>query len=231
MRTKQGILLGKGAWAESSRVREPRRTALPHGSQSHQVYVDGISFQVVFSQPSWLRVLPGGAHLVQPRWMPAKRILGGGRTCGVSFWPFPNFSSWWWLISSLFLTRISSPKTTHASGYYGAWTGWAVSVSVLPLIAWLCTIYFLSQVRPHYSSCSKRHIRSASSSLPSCIMNIAVPSRFLFSPFVIDFRITYNLLNMAWKTPGLAPNYSPGSFSVVLTVSHPQITFQLLASP
>ena len=30
--TKQEILLGKGTWVESSRVREPRRTALPHGS-------------------------------------------------------------------------------------------------------------------------------------------------------------------------------------------------------
>ena len=30
--TKQEILLGKGPQAESSRVTEPRRTALPHGS-------------------------------------------------------------------------------------------------------------------------------------------------------------------------------------------------------
>ena len=29
--TKQETLLGRGAQAESSRVREPRRTALPHG--------------------------------------------------------------------------------------------------------------------------------------------------------------------------------------------------------
>ena len=29
--TKQEILLGKGTQVESSRVREPRRTALPHG--------------------------------------------------------------------------------------------------------------------------------------------------------------------------------------------------------
>ena len=29
--TKQEILLGKGTWVESSRVREPRKTALPHG--------------------------------------------------------------------------------------------------------------------------------------------------------------------------------------------------------
>ena len=27
-------LIGKGRWVESSGVREPRRTALPHGSQS-----------------------------------------------------------------------------------------------------------------------------------------------------------------------------------------------------
>ena len=32
--TKQEILLGKGTWVESRRVRELRRTALPHGSQS-----------------------------------------------------------------------------------------------------------------------------------------------------------------------------------------------------
>ena len=33
MLTKQEILLGSGAWAESRRVREPRRTALSHGLQ------------------------------------------------------------------------------------------------------------------------------------------------------------------------------------------------------
>ena len=32
--TKQEILLGNGTRVESSRVREPRRTALPHGLQS-----------------------------------------------------------------------------------------------------------------------------------------------------------------------------------------------------
>ena len=32
--TKQEILLGEGTLVESRRVREPRRTALPHGSQS-----------------------------------------------------------------------------------------------------------------------------------------------------------------------------------------------------
>ena len=73
-------------------------------------YGDGIRFQAVFSQSFWLRVLPGGAHLVQPWWMSERRILGGGRTRGVSFWPFPNSSGWWWLVSSVFLTRTSCHK-------------------------------------------------------------------------------------------------------------------------
>ena len=38
MLTKQEILLGKGTWMESSRVREPRRTALPRGSQSRVLW-------------------------------------------------------------------------------------------------------------------------------------------------------------------------------------------------
>ena len=116
---------------ESSRL---RGTALPRGSQS-QFYSDGISFRVVFSQSFWLRVLPGGARLVQSRWMPMRRILGDGWTCGVSFRPFPNSSSWWWLTRPVFLTRTSCHKTTHANGYYGAWPGWVVSVSVLLLTA------------------------------------------------------------------------------------------------
>ena len=29
----------------------------------------------------------------------------------------------------------SRHETTHANGYYGAWPGWVVSISVLPLTA------------------------------------------------------------------------------------------------
>ena len=65
--------------------------------------------------------------------MLARGILGSGWTLGASFLLFPNSSGWWWLISSIFLIRISCHKTTHANGYYGAWPGWAVSISVLPL--------------------------------------------------------------------------------------------------
>ena len=97
-------------------------------------YGDGISFRVVFSQSFQFRVFPGGAHIAQPRWMLARGILGSGRTRSVSFRPFPNSSGWWWLISSIFLIRISCHKTTHANSYYGTWPGWAVSISVLPLM-------------------------------------------------------------------------------------------------
>ena len=65
--------------------------------------------------------------------MLARQILGSGQTRGVSFQPFPNSSSWWLLISSIFLIRISCHKTTHTNGYYGAWPGWVVSISALPL--------------------------------------------------------------------------------------------------
>ena len=50
MLTKQEILLGKGTQVESSRVREPRRTALLM-ARSLGFYGDGISFWVVFGQP------------------------------------------------------------------------------------------------------------------------------------------------------------------------------------
>ena len=48
-------------------------------------YGSGISFHVVFGQSSDSRVLPGGACIAQPRWIPARRILGCGQTHGISF--------------------------------------------------------------------------------------------------------------------------------------------------
>ena len=130
---------------------------LCHMACSLGFYSDGVSFRVVFSQSFWLRVLPCGTSLVQPRWMPERRILGGGRTCGVSFWPFLSSSGWWWLISSVFLTRTPFPKTTQLStnnsnGYYGAWPGWAVSVSVLPLTSLFSNIKGEVQARTIFFS-------------------------------------------------------------------------------
>ena len=133
MLTKQEILLGRapgwraGGWGNPGEL-------LCHVARSLGFGGDGISFWVVFGQSFLFRVFPGGAGIAQPRWMLLRGILGSGRTHGVSFWPFPNSSGWWWLISSAFLIRISCHKTTHANGYYGAWPGWAVSISVLPLI-------------------------------------------------------------------------------------------------
>ena len=106
---------------------------LCHMACSLRFYGDGISFQVVCSQSFWLRVLPGGTRLVQPRWMTERRILGDCQSCGVSFWPFLKSSSWWRLISSVFLSRTFCHKTIHTNGYYGAWPGWVVSINVLPL--------------------------------------------------------------------------------------------------
>ena len=42
MLTKQESLLRRSTWVESSRAREPRRTALPHGLQSQIFLVMGL---------------------------------------------------------------------------------------------------------------------------------------------------------------------------------------------
>ena len=63
----------------------------------------------------------------------ARRILGGGKTRDISFWPSLNSCDWWWLVSSRFLTRTSCHKIIHANGYYGAWLVWVVSARMFPL--------------------------------------------------------------------------------------------------
>ena len=82
---KQEILLRKGTQVESCRVREPRRTALWPAVSGFMVMelVSGLSLANHSDSESFLAV--HGARLVQPRWMPERSILGGGRTCGVSF--------------------------------------------------------------------------------------------------------------------------------------------------
>ena len=49
------------------------------------------SFPGCLGQSLWLRVLPGSVHITQPRWLPVRRILGGGRMCGISFLTFSEF--------------------------------------------------------------------------------------------------------------------------------------------
>ena len=68
----------------------------------------------------------------------SERDSGKWMDTGCLLSTLPELSHWWWLISSIFLIRISCHKTTHANGYYGAWPGWVVSISVLPLTLFLC---------------------------------------------------------------------------------------------
>ena len=124
--------IGKRQPGGEQQGRGAQENSSPTLSQS-PVLREGLSFPVVFSQSFWVGVLPGGARLVQPRWTPEGRILGGGWMSGVSFWPFLNSSGWWWLISSVLFIRTSCRKTAHAGGYCGAWPGWATSVNVLAL--------------------------------------------------------------------------------------------------
>ena len=127
-------------WQSKRRYWEgsPRRRAgrwgnpgelLCHVARSLRFYGDGISFRVVSGQSFWFRVLPDGARIARPRWMPVRRILGGGRTHGISFWPFPNSSGWWWLVSSVFFTRTSCCKITYVSAYHCVWPGRVVSIT------------------------------------------------------------------------------------------------------
>ena len=71
--------IGKGCPGGEQRVREPRRPALPHGLQSW-VRDNGVSawLSLILLGPClfWLRVLPGGKYISQPRCTPVQRILG-----------------------------------------------------------------------------------------------------------------------------------------------------------
>ena len=65
--------IGKGRPGGEQRGKGTRRTVLP----CSRFYSVGVSFLAVSGQSFWLRVLPGGMFITQPRWMPARRILGG----------------------------------------------------------------------------------------------------------------------------------------------------------
>ena len=62
------------------------------------------------------------------------RELGGtyGLASPLSLWPFLNYSSCRHFVISVFLTRTSFCKITHASGSSHAWPGLVVSVSGFP---------------------------------------------------------------------------------------------------
>ena len=89
---------------ERSRVREPKKTALPCGSQS-RFYGNQVSVWFLSGQLLWLRVIPGGMYSLSQDGFQQEGFWEVGRTCGLestlSFSlllfpsPFPNSSSWW----------------------------------------------------------------------------------------------------------------------------------------
>ena len=140
---RKRIVRGDTCW-QSKRFyweRAPGWRAVGKGTQENcsAAWLTVLGFMVMGLVSRWSlanhsnSVFPGGVRIAQPRWMLARGFLGSRRTGSVSSQPFPNSSGWWRLISSVFLIRISCHKTTHANGYYGAWPGWVVSISLLPL--------------------------------------------------------------------------------------------------
>ena len=141
--TQKWIVRGDTCWQSKRFYLEsvPGWRAVGKGTKENcsAVWLEVLGFMVMGLVSRWSfanhsnSVFPGCARIAQPRWMLARGILGSEWTDSVSSRPFPNSSGWWWLISSVFLIRISCHKTTHANGYYGAWPVWAISISGLPL--------------------------------------------------------------------------------------------------
>ena len=143
MLTVQEILLGRGTWAECRRVREPRRTALPHGSQSRvygEGFVSGFSLDGRSDSGFFLAV---HASLCQDRlqqegcWEVGGHMESPFDLC----WTLPVGGG------LLVLCPLLGPpvvKITHTNGYYGDWPGWAVSVSVFSLTVPLQANLFLT---------------------------------------------------------------------------------------
>ena len=132
-------LLASGPWVESSRIREPKRTALLRVSCFRG---NGVSFWVVSSQPSCsASTLSGpGSCLVVPA-----PLSQDGFHCQGS-WEvgclLPPIGSSQILPPSLqgstkFFIGASCCETTPPKGYYHTWPRWAVSVNG-PLTQWLC---------------------------------------------------------------------------------------------
>ena len=100
-------------------------------------YGDGISFWVVSGRSFWVRTPSWWClHPLSQDGFQPEGSWEVGRTYGLefplSFWPFPNSSSWWQLVSSVFLTGTSCCKTTHIKGYRGVWPQRVVSASGSP---------------------------------------------------------------------------------------------------
>ena len=142
---KAKYFIGRRPWVESSRIREPRRSALPCGwACSPRFYGNGISFQVVSGQSSCLGHIWSDSESFLMAWAFLSQMdsnKDSGRLVISSlFFPLPillvNLQG-----STMFLSRASWWKTAHESSYYHAWPRWAVSVNG-PLIEMYVFIVF-----------------------------------------------------------------------------------------
>ena len=92
---------------------------------SLRYYADRISFQLSLA-----------SHSDSESFLVVHALLSQGGCQRKEFWEvvgrFPNSSGWWWLISSMFLTRTSYCKITHTGGCNGAWPWSAILVNVSP---------------------------------------------------------------------------------------------------
>lgn len=133
----KGHLEAKDFIGKSSRVREPRKTALSCGSLS-QVYGNRVSFLGWL----WLITLPVSIFsLIQnPSWWCThlstkmdSRVRASGRLAGqiVGCCLLPPLGPSWILLgnNTMFLIGTSCCETTHASGCYCTWPRWAVLVN------------------------------------------------------------------------------------------------------
>ena len=126
--TKQKTLLGKGAQAQSRRIREPEEL-LFRVAQS-QVYASGVGFWVVSGLSSCL------AHI----WPDAGSFLVAHTPLGRDGIPAPSIPGGWSSLppirppsasagfqgSTTFLIRASCCESAQGSSYYPAWSRWAV---------------------------------------------------------------------------------------------------------
>ena len=121
--------IGKGCWARGSGVKEPRKTALPHGPQSHVLccwhQFPGCLWPVTLTQgPSWW-CARHSAHRDSSE-EDSRRLVGYMGWSFLSPLTFPGF------FQLMVTFQFHNPyqdllfKITHTSGYHGAWSRQAI---------------------------------------------------------------------------------------------------------
>ena len=138
---------------------------------SLRFYGDEVSFWVVSGQSSclplvWFRVLPGGAHISQPRWIPTWGVLGGWRDISSSpssFWPLLIS----WIDFKEALHSLSGPPVVvHSSRYHHAWPRQVVSVMGSPTSTSFRHHFFcLKTALPHCVLWNKRPLKHSGGNL------------------------------------------------------------------